>query len=86
MENGDIPEPAASTERIIDVLDIPPRVRHEVIFQLFQALVPESGFQIVVDHDPRPLRYQFQAEFGDQVVWTYLEAGPDRWRVRIGRA
>jgi uncharacterized protein (DUF2249 family) len=78
-------DPAPVPERIVNVLEIPPRVRHEVIFQLFEALSPNTGFQIVSDHDPKPLHYQFLAQFGDQVVWRYLEEGPDQWRVRIGR-
>jgi uncharacterized protein (DUF2249 family) len=38
---------------------------------------------LVNDHDPKPLRYQFEARH----VGTsdYLESGPKVWRVRIGR-
>ncbi len=73
-------------ERVIDVREIPPRLRHAVIFQLLEALPPERTFQIVNDHDPRMLRQQFDMSFGETVSWTYLEEGPDAWRVRIGRA
>jgi uncharacterized protein (DUF2249 family) len=40
---------------------------------------------LVNDHDPRPLRYQFEAEHAGRYSWDYLEAGPEVWRVRIGR-
>jgi len=40
----------------------------------------------VNDHDPKPLRYQFEAEHRDAFTWDYLERGPRVWRVRIGRA
>ncbi|MGQ7794662.1 DUF2249 domain-containing protein [Faunimonas sp. B44] len=73
-------------ERVIDVREIPAHLRHAVIFQLFEALPPALTFQIVNDHDPRMLRHQFDASFGESVSWTYLEEGPDAWRVRIGRA
>lgn len=75
-----------TAERVIDVREISPRVRHDVIFQLFQNLRPAQGFTIVNDHDPKPLHFQFQARFGGHFQWTYLEQGPDLWRVRISRA
>jgi uncharacterized protein (DUF2249 family) len=40
---------------------------------------------LVNDHDPRPLRYQFEAQYAGEYTWEYLEAGPAVWRVRIGR-
>jgi len=41
---------------------------------------------LVNDHDPKPLRYQFQAEHPGEFTWDYLESGPEAWRVRIARA
>jgi uncharacterized protein (DUF2249 family) len=41
---------------------------------------------LVNDHDPKPLRYQFEAQHGASYTWDYLESGPQVWRVRIGRA
>jgi uncharacterized protein (DUF2249 family) len=38
-----------------------------------------------VDHDPRPLRIQLEAKHGDLCRWTYLEQGPDVWRIRLQR-
>jgi len=40
---------------------------------------------LVNDHDPKPLYYQFAAEYPDRFTWDYLEAGPEVWKVRIGR-
>ena len=39
---------------------------------------------MIVDHDPRPLRYYLEATHGDGCQWTYLEQGPDVWRVAKG--
>jgi uncharacterized protein (DUF2249 family) len=75
-----IPE---SLERVIKVMDIDPRHRHGIIFQLFDHLGPESSLQLVVDHDPKPLRYQLEARHGRLCDWCYLEQGPDVWRVRL---
>lgn len=69
----------------LDVRDLPPAQRHESIFAAYRALAPGTGFVLVSDHDPKPLRYQFEAEHAGQFTWESLEAGPEAWRVRIGR-
>ena len=74
------------SERVIQVQDIDPRHRHTVIFQLFEHLGPDDSLQLIVDHDPRPLRFQLEAKHGSRCRWTYLEEGPDVWRVRLGHA
>ncbi len=76
-------EPAA--EVILDVRTIPPRERHPLIFATFDRLRPGQAFILVNDHDPKPLCYQFDAERPGAFEWTYLEQGPEVWRVRIGR-
>lgn len=76
-------ENAYASERAINVKDIDPRHRHTIIFQLFDHLEPDSTLQLVVGHDPRPLRFQFGAAHGSRGTWTYLEEDPDVWRVRL---
>lgn len=70
-------------ERVIDVREIPPRHRHAIIFRLFDHLGPESSLQLIADHDPRPLRFQLEAKHGANCNWSYVEHGPDIWRVRL---
>lgn len=74
---------AAETERVIEVKDIDPRHRHMIIQQLFAHLAPGASLQLVVDHDPKPLRFQLEAKHGARCQWTYLEEGPDIWRARL---
>lgn len=50
------------------------------------GLAVGDSFVIINDHDPRPLHYQLQAEYPGQFSWTYLETGPEVWRVQLGRA
>jgi uncharacterized protein (DUF2249 family) len=69
----------------IDVRAIEPRDRHPLIFDTFGKLAAGESFELVNDHDPKPLYYQFEAERSGQFTWDYLESGPDVWRVRIGR-
>ena len=49
-----------NSARTLDVRVIPPREKHPAIFQTFAALQPGESFVLVNDHDPRPLRYQFE--------------------------
>jgi uncharacterized protein (DUF2249 family)/iron-sulfur cluster repair protein YtfE (RIC family) len=79
-------EPATTREDVVlDVRDLAPARRHETIFSAYRDLAPGTGFVLVNDHDPKPLRYQFEAEHAGQFTWQYLESGPEVWRVRIGR-
>ncbi len=71
------------SERVLAVKDIDPRHRHLVIQQLFEHLSEGASLQLVVDHDPKPLRFQLEAKHGSRCQWTYLEQGPDVWRVRL---
>ena len=74
-----------SADAILDVRTEPPARRHELIFDTYHALEPGEGFVLVNDHDPKPLWYQFDAEYAGAYSWDYLEEGPAVWRVRIGK-
>jgi len=75
--------PGADVE--LDVRVLPHGGRHESIFATYDALAPGTGFVLVNDHDPKPLRYQFEEQHGDRYTWDYVEAGPEVWRVRIAK-
>jgi uncharacterized protein (DUF2249 family) len=78
-----MPPTSSPSERVIDVRDIEPRYRHQIIGRLFENLVPDAALQLIADHPPKPLRYQFEMRYGDRFRWTYLEEGPEVWRVRL---
>ena len=69
----------------LDVRPMPPRVRHETIFERIDRLTSGETLRLVNDHDPKPLYYQFKAELGQPFEWDYLESGPEVWKVRIAR-
>lgn len=74
------------TQRVVvDVRSGAPKERHSRIFQAFEELPEGAGMVLVVDHDPKPLLYQFQAERAGCYDWSVLEDGPEVWRVLIGR-
>lgn len=69
----------------VDVRTIAPRERHPLIFSTFGGLATGQSMELVNDHDPRPLYYQFNAEMPGEFAWDYLEQGPETWRVAITR-
>ncbi|HRG04621.1 MAG TPA: DUF2249 domain-containing protein [Acidovorax defluvii] len=70
---------------VIDVREIAPRERHALIFGRFDALLPGEALQLVNDHDPQPLRQQFEVRSAGAFKWAYLQQGPDLWRVQISK-
>ena len=69
----------------VDAREYAPRDKHRVIFETFDALEPGSQMELINDHDPKPLYYQFQVERSGQFTWKYLAEGPEVWRVAIGK-
>ena len=64
--------------RVMSVLE-----RHPRIFDEWEQLPAEGVHQIVNDHDPKPLHYQFEGEFSGKFIWDYIEKGPKDWVVNI---
>lgn len=71
--------------KTIDVRETHPVRRHPLIFETFDSLADGEGFELVNDHDPKPLHYQFMHERPGQFTWEYLDQGPEIWRVAIHR-
>jgi len=74
-----------STDQTLDIRTELPRRRHELSFETYGNLGAGENFVLINDHDPKPLRYQFEAEHSREFSWDYLEEGPEVWRVRIGK-
>lgn len=75
----------ASFAATVDVRSIVPRERHPLIFSTFDGLAAGQALQLVNDHDPKPLHYQFQIERPGTFEWQMLEEGPEVWRAAITR-
>lgn len=68
---------------VIDVRTIAPPQRHGLIFANFDTLQPGAALELVNDHDPVPLYFQFEKTRAGQFRWDYLQSGPALWQVRI---
>lgn len=70
---------------VLNVTLLEPRLKHPTIFKHFDALQAGAAFQILNDHDPKPLYYQLIAERGATFTWHYLQKGPNWWQVQIAK-
>jgi uncharacterized protein (DUF2249 family) len=67
----------------VDARIYEPKDKHPMIFQTFESLASGEKMELINDHDPRPLHYQFIMELPETFEWEYLEEGPEVWRVAI---
>ncbi|MBX6763600.1 MAG: DUF2249 domain-containing protein [Rubrobacteraceae bacterium] len=72
-------------KRTIDVRRIAPGERHPLIFRTFDGLAAGESFELVNDHDPKPLHRQFSVQREGRFSWEYLERGPGLWRIKIAK-
>lgn len=81
-----MPQPNPSRDpTVIDVAALQPGTCRHTIESTFAGLRIGEVLEVVVGHDPAPLRERFAIERPGQSVWTYLERGPACWRVRVER-
>ncbi|HAX03767.1 MAG: hemerythrin [Tenericutes bacterium GWC2_34_14] len=67
----------------IDVRPIPPKDRHDMIFNTFFNLGVGESMMLINDHDPKPLYYQFSIEYPETFEWIYQTKGPEMYEVMI---
>jgi uncharacterized protein (DUF2249 family)/mannose-6-phosphate isomerase-like protein (cupin superfamily) len=69
----------------LDLRAVPHSNRHPLVFARFDALAVGESFELVNDHDPTPLYRQMDAMRPGQAVWSYLDRGPEVFRIRVLR-
>ena len=73
----------------LDVRAIPHAIRHATVFGALGALsaIPSGGsLDLVAPHDPKPLLAQIADREQGTISVTYLDEGPEAWRLRLTRA
>ena len=61
----------------LDLREIPPPQRHPLIHDAFDDLASGEVLEIVNDHEPKPLFYEFQAEVEDFDADAYTVVEPE---------
>lgn len=74
-----------ANEKIINVQELEPRLRHQTIFDVFNALAEGEHLIIHNNHDPMPVYYQLMNLRGNIFSWEYLQQGPQWWDIRVSR-
>lgn len=75
----------SETAPVVDVRPLLPREKHPLIFRTFDGLASGEHMLLVNDHDPMPLKYQFEFERPGQYSWKPVMEGPEEWRIEIGK-
>ncbi len=69
----------------LDARAIPHAIRHATIFGALSGVKPGGAMVLVAPHDPKPLLAQIAEREGDAIEVTYLERGPEAWRLQLAR-
>ena len=69
----------------LDIRPIPPREKHPTIHATLRALAEGGTLRLINDHDPRPLRFELDADYPEIFGWEYVESGPEIWRIDISK-
>jgi uncharacterized protein (DUF2249 family) len=71
------------TSKLLDVRPIPCTIKHKLIIRTWKELPVGDFFILLNDHDPVPLRYQFQAEWPGTFTWERHQQGQEEFYVKI---
>ena len=74
---------ATATTPTVDLRALAPRERHPLVFSTFKSLLPGEAMELINDHNPQPLKGQFESGLFGAFSWNLLENGPEQWRVQI---
>lgn len=69
----------------LDLCDLAPLKRQQLVFGHFENLQPGQWFQISTDQDPKALYEQLQTRSGGSLTWEVLAKGPAVWRIQLGK-
>lgn len=78
------PDDGASVPTL-DARVIPHAIRHAAVFGVLEALRPGIRVDLLAPHDPLPLLAQIDKRWGEDMEHTYVERGPEAWRLRFTR-
>ncbi len=69
----------------LDARTIPHAIRHAAVLGSLAAIRSGEALILVAPHDPQPLLAQIADREGGAIEVSYLERGPEAWRLRLLR-
>lgn len=76
---------ATATRPVLDARQVPHNIRHATVFGALDAVRPGAGLELIAPHDPLPLLAQIDEREPGAFAVTYLERGPEMWRIALDR-
>nr|WP_040283235.1 DUF2249 domain-containing protein [Tessaracoccus massiliensis] len=70
----------------LDARVIPHAIRHAAIHGVVDSLQHGSAFVLVAPHNPLPLLQQISDRHGDDIRVSYVQEGPEAWKLKLARA
>jgi uncharacterized protein (DUF2249 family) len=70
---------------VLDARAIPHEIRHAAIFGALDSIAPGAAMQLIAPHEPLPLLAQINTRYDQGFDVSYLERGPEQWRLRLAR-
>ncbi len=70
---------------VLDARQVPHNIRHATVFGALDAVRPGAGLELIAPHDPLPLLAQIEQRNPGAFEVTYLERGPETWRLALDR-
>lgn len=87
IADGAVDGTAAGAETIVlDARTIPHAIRHAAVFGALDAVMPGFALDVIEPHDPQRMLAELQHSQPDTFDVSYIERGPEFWRVRFRRA
>lgn len=69
----------------LDARQVPHAIRHATIFGALDSVASGSGMVLVAPHDPLPLLQQLESRSPGRFSISYLERGPEAWKIQFLR-
>jgi uncharacterized protein (DUF2249 family) len=69
----------------LDARQVPHAIRHATIFGALDSVSSGSGMVLVAPHDPLPLLQQLENRAPGRFSISYLERGPEAWKIQFLR-
>lgn len=69
----------------LDARAVPHAIRHATVFGALDAVRPGKGLVLIAPHDPLPLLSQLERREPGVFEVSYLQRGPEAWRLQIRR-
>lgn len=70
---------------VLDARQVPHNIRHATVFGALDAVRPGAGLELIAPHDPLPLLAQVEERNPGVFEVSYLERGPEVWRIALDR-